>query len=133
MDWVERAESTSEGSETVLLIENEERVRLLLRDILRSHGYVVIEANSLVDAVSVAEKRPSRIHLILMDVSILTADPALTERLTGVTAGVKTLYMTGDLDDLLRNQDAGGSSLALLEKPFTMASLLAKVREVLDS
>src|SRR5262249_29611485 len=122
--------SLPEGSETILLIEGEERVRLLLRDILQLHGYVVIEANSLAAAVTLAEKRPSAIHLILMDVSILTADPALSERLARVTPGVKMLYTTGDPDAVLRSQDAGSGSPALLEKPFTMTSLLAKVREV---
>jgi len=128
-----RVASAPEGSETILLIENEERVRLLLRDILQLHGYVAIEANSLADAVSLAEKGSSAIHLLLMDVSVAKSEPDLAERLARSIPGVRMIYTTGDPDDVLSTQDAGGGSPALLEKPFTMTSLLAKVREVLDS
>jgi len=127
-----REASLPEGSETILLIEGEEGVRLLLRDILQLHGYVVIEANSLADAVSLSKERSSAIHLILMDMSVTKSDPVLTERLARERPGVKMLYTTGHPDDMLGNQEASGAPLALLEKPFTMMSLLAKVREVLD-
>src|SRR5262249_54829235 len=119
-----RVASAPEGSETILLIENEERVRLLLRDILQLHGYVAIEANSLADAVSLAEKGSSAIHLLLMDVSVAKSEPDLAERLARSIPGVRMIYTTGDPDDVLSNQDAGSGSPALLRKPFTMPSLL---------
>ncbi len=125
-----RAPGGPEGSESVLLIAREEGVRLLLRDILQLHGYVVIEARGPEEALVLAELRATPIHLVLMDVSVPEAgDPALVDRLARACPGVKVLYTTGHPEEPFGKRASG---VALLEKPFTMMTLLAKVREVLD-
>ena len=123
-----------EGTETVLLVEPEEGVRLLLRDILQLHGYRVIEIGDPGSALSLVEQPSPPIHLVLMDVSTArTAGSALAERLTANNPGVKVLCMSGDHGDTVGQQGMLGiGAVAFLEKPFTMMSLLGKVRDVLD-
>jgi CheY-like chemotaxis protein len=117
-----------EGTETVLLVEEDEGVRLLLRDILELHGYRVIEAGDPEEALSLAERRAEPIHLVITDVSMTAMSGlALVDRVAASRPGVKVLYMSGYTADGLLS-----SSRAFLEKPFTMAGLLGMVREVLD-
>ncbi len=123
----------SVGTETVLLVEAEEGVRLLLRDILLLHGYRVIEVGDPEEALSLAERRAEPIHLVLTDVSMAgMSGPALADRLTVICPGVKVLYMSGYTADALGRQGVLDAGVAFLEKPFTMMSLLGKVRDVLD-
>jgi PAS domain S-box-containing protein len=122
-----------EGTETILLVEEEEAVRLLLRDILQLHGYRVVEAGDPEEAIALASRRSEPIHLVLTDVSMMTmSGPALAGRLTVTCPGVKILYMSGYTADALGLQGVLNGDAALLEKPFTMMALLGKVRNVLD-
>jgi two-component system, cell cycle sensor histidine kinase and response regulator CckA len=122
-----------EGTETVLLVEEEEAVRLLLRDILQLHGYHVVEAGDPQAALALASGREEPIHLLLTDVSMMKmSGPALADRLIGTRPGVKVLYMSGYTAEALGRQGVLGPGAALLEKPFTMMTLLGKVRDVLD-
>ena len=122
-----------EGTETVLLVEEEEAVRLLLRDILQLHGYHVVEAGDPQEALALASGREEPIHLLLTDVSMIKmSGPALADRLIGTRPGVKVLYMSGYTAEALGRQGVLGPGAALLEKPFTMMTLLGKVRDVLD-
>jgi DNA-binding response OmpR family regulator len=109
-------------------------VRLTVRDSGAGNGSShTDEASGPAEALSLAEERSAPIHLVLMDVSMLnTADPAVAWSSGGQSAGVKMLYTTGDPEGTLGNQESGGVSGALLQKPFTMMALLAKVREVLN-
>ena len=121
------------GTETVLLVEEEEGVRLFLRDILQLHGYEVIDAGDPEEALSLVERRSEPIHLMLADVAMpRMSGPALAGRLSVTRPGVKVLYMSGYSADALEHQGVLGAGAALLEKPFTVMSLLGKVREVLD-
>ncbi len=120
------------GTETVLLVEDEEDVRLLLRDILQLHGYRVIEVNDPEEALSLVERRPEPIHLVLTDVVMgRMSGPGLADRLSAVRPGVKVLWMSGYTAEALRGQGELDAGVALLKKPFTVMSLLGKVREVL--
>jgi PAS domain S-box-containing protein len=122
-----------EGSETVLLVEEEEAVRLLLRDILQLHGYRVIEAGDAEEALAIARRPFERIHLLLTDVTMMgMSGPTLAERFAGVAPGVKVLYMSGYTAEALGHHGVLAPGVALLEKPFTMIALLRKVRDVLD-
>jgi PAS domain S-box-containing protein len=123
-----------EGTETVLLVEEEEAVRLLLRDILQLHGYHVVEAGDPEEALAVARRAPEPPGLLLTDVVMVKmSGPALADRLAAGCPGVKALYMSGYTADALARQGVLAPGAALLEKPFTMRALLGKVREVLDT
>lgn len=122
-----------EGTETVLLVEDDEGVRLLLRDILRLHGYRVIEAGGPEEALSLAERRAAPIDLVITDVSMTEmSGPDLVDRIAAPRPGVKALYMSGYAADVLADQGLLRSGAAFLEKPFTMMALIGRVRDVLD-
>jgi len=128
-----RAPKGPRGTETVLLVEDEEEVRRLLGDILTLHGYRVIELGDPGEALSLAERGSEAIHLVLTDVVMSgMSGPALAGRLSVVRPDLKVLYMSGYTADALGHQGILDAGIALLQKPFTPSSLLDKVREVLD-
>jgi PAS domain S-box-containing protein len=121
-----------EGSETILLVEDEEQVRALVRTTLQRFGYHVIEAQSGGDALLVSEEHAGTIDLLLTDVIMpRISGPQLAQRLSRLV--MKVLYMSGYNDDSIVHQGVVDSSVALLQKPITPEALIGKVREVLDS
>jgi PAS domain S-box-containing protein len=121
-----------EGSETILLVEDEEQVRALVRTILQRFGYHVIEAQTGGDALLVSEKHAGAIDLLLTDVIMPhISGPQLAQRLSRLVT--KVLYMSGYTGDSILHQGVLDSSIALLQKPITQEALVRKVREVLDS
>jgi CheY-like chemotaxis protein len=123
---------SSKGTETILLVEDQEQVRALVRTILQRSGYHVIEAQTGGDALLVAEKHAGTIDLLLTDVIMpRISGPQLAERLRGLIK--KVLYMSGYTEDSIVRQGLVDSSVAFLQKPITPAALVHKVREVLDS
>ena len=121
------------GTETVLLVEDDDAVRRFVRGVLERNGYAVLEAASGPEAVSVARTNAAAIQLVLSDVVMPEMSVAVLKRrldALGVTAPV--LYMSGHSTDavVMRGVKAGG--VAFLQKPFTPGDLLAKVRRVLD-
>jgi PAS domain S-box-containing protein len=129
----DRGAKGREGAETIFLVEEEEAVRLLLRDILQLHGYHVLEGGDPQEALALAGRWTGAIHLLLTDVSMTKmSGPALADRFVRACPGVKVLYMSGYAADALERQGVLSAGAALLEKPFTMMTLLGKVRAVLD-
>jgi PAS domain S-box-containing protein len=121
-----------EGSETILLVEDEEQVRSLVRTVLQRYGYHVIEAQSGGDALLRSEEHAGKIDLLLTDVIMPhISGPQLAQRLSGLVS--KVLYMSGYTEDSMVRQGLVDSSVALLQKPITPEALVRKVREVLDS
>jgi CheY-like chemotaxis protein len=121
-----------EGSETVLLVEDEEQVRTLVRTILQRFGYQVLEAQTGGDALLVSERHAGAIDLLLTDVIMPhITGPQLAQRLGGLVR--KVLYMTGYTEDAMVRQGVLDASVALLQKPITPEALARKVREVLDA
>jgi two-component system cell cycle sensor histidine kinase/response regulator CckA len=121
-----------EGSETILLVEDEEQVRTLVRTILQRFGYNVIEAQTGGDALLLAEKHAGTIDLLLTDVIMPhISGPELAARLSELV--MKVLYMSGYTEDAIVHQGVVDSGVALLQKPITPDALARKVREVLDS
>lgn len=122
------------GTETVLLIERDKEVRLLLRDILEPHGYRVIEAGDTGEALSLMTRRSEPIHLVLTgeDPGPL-GDSAFSDRVSAARPGLKVLLVSGQTESLTRPGPTTDSGSLFLQKPFTVLALLSKVREVLDS
>jgi len=127
-------QSVREGTETVLLVDDEDDVRELMRDILESNGYRVIEAGHPDVALSMIEQNPTTcIHLILTDVQMPgMSGRALVDRIAAVRPGVKALYVSGYSAEILGREGVLGADVTLVEKPFTVLSLLGKIREVLE-
>jgi CheY-like chemotaxis protein len=120
------------GSETVLVVEDEEAVRHLLSRVLRSKGYGVLVAQNGNDAVAIAADRAERIDLIVTDVVMPDlSGPALVTQLRQSRPGLRVLYITGYAEEAIGSHGSIGTSSALLEKPFTANQLAHKVREVL--
>jgi two-component system cell cycle sensor histidine kinase/response regulator CckA len=121
------------GKETVLLVEDETALRELTRVLLEKAGYTVLEAENVEDAVHLADGAKGIIDLLLTDVVMPGMDGhELSRQLTSRCSALKVLYMSGYADDIIAHRGVLNRGTALLQKPFSRAALLAKVREVLD-
>jgi PAS domain S-box-containing protein len=124
----------AQGSETVLLVEDEEAVRSLVGEILQMHGYTVLEARHPGEALLLAERHPDPIHLLVTDVVMpQMGGHELAERLQSARPELRVIYMSGYPDDasVLRGVVETGS--IFLPKPFTPDALAQRVREILDA
>jgi len=126
------ATESERGWETILLVEDAQPVRELASELLESNGYKVLQAANGADAVRLAEKYQEPIQLLLSDVVMPGLDGRkLADHMVRTHPGIKVLYMSGFTDDAIVHHGVLDSGVALLEKPFTKASLLRKVREIL--
>jgi PAS domain S-box-containing protein len=121
------------GPETVLLVEDEEALRALVRTVLRRAGYHVLAAPSGGDALLLSEQHAGRIDLLLTDVVMpRMSGRQVAECLRAARPELRVLYMSGHTDDAVVLRGLRETGVALLQKPVTPAALLRKVREVLD-
>lgn len=123
------------GSETILLVDDEDPVRLVARGILQRHGYNVLEARNPVEALLLCERRPDEvIHLLLSDVVMpQMSGPELAKRLVELRPEMRVLCMSGYTDDSIVRLGVLEAEVAYLQKPITPLTLARKVREVLDA
>jgi CheY-like chemotaxis protein len=123
-----------EGTETVLLVEDEEVVRDMAREILEESGYQVLEAKHGREALLVAEHYHGPIHLMLSDVVMpQMSGRELAEQLTPLRREMKVLYMSGYTDDAIVHHGVLDEGMAFIGKPFTPNALARKVRETLNA
>jgi PAS domain S-box-containing protein len=128
-----RKPAASGGSETILLVDDEEGVRKLVYALLRNSGYTVIEAGNGSAALSAYEKNAHKIDLVVTDVVMPQMSGfELGKGLAEKNPDLPVLYMSGYRDGPIGNPP-GQRAQAFLNKPFTPDALLAKVREVLDA
>ncbi len=122
------------GSETVLIVEDEDPVRELACAILVNQGYNVLEAASPGDALLLCQQRDETIHLLLTDIVMpLMNGFELAERVSALHPEMKVLYMSAYAANVLvRYGDPESSCAAVLQKPFSRERLVHKIREVLD-
>jgi PAS domain S-box-containing protein len=121
------------GSETVLLVEDEDGVRKLARHVLEMHGYTVVEASHGREAIEVERNHDGPIHLLITDVVMPEMSGRnMVEAILPRHPGLKVLYMSGYTDDDIVRYRVTDARDAFLQKPFTLPALVKKVREVLD-
>jgi len=124
--------SQTRGSETVLLVEDEESVRQLVRETLESKGYKVLEADHGEAALQLAADHAAEIDILITDVVMPgMSGRELSARLCATCPHTKVLYLSGYTEDAIAHEGVLESGTAFLQKPFTLQMLSRKVREVL--
>jgi CheY-like chemotaxis protein len=122
------------GGETILLVEDEDALLEVSRRMLARNGYLVIAASSGAEALLLAEQHPDEIDLLVTDVVMPSMQgKELADTLVRIRPGVRVLYMSGYARPVLASRGTLEAGVALLEKPFSEAALLAKVTEVLGT
>ena len=121
------------GSETILLVEDEDQLRVVARGILLRNGYHVLDARHGGEALLLCEKHEGTIHLLLTDVVMpQMSGRELATRLSAIRPETRVLYMSGYTDEVIVHHRVLDAGITLLQKPLTPDVLLRKVREVLD-
>ena len=122
------------GSETVLLVEDQEEVRTLARRVLEARGYTVLTAGSGEEALTIAARHPRRIHLLLTDVVMPGMNGReLALRMAEARDDLKVLFVSGYTGEAIHHHGLLEPGVEFLQKPFTPLVLARKVREVLDN
>ena len=123
-----------QGRETVLVVEDQENVRSLAKEVLESFGYRVLDAAHGADAIQLAENYRGPIHLMLTDVVMPgMTGKELADRMKGLRPATQVLYMSGYSENVIASEGVIDPGIAFISKPLTPQSLAAKVRETLGS
>jgi two-component system cell cycle sensor histidine kinase/response regulator CckA len=122
------------GSETILVVEDEESVRALARKILERNGYTVLEAGHAEEALLTCARHAGPIHLVVTDVVMPgVSGRELAERLLALHSDMRVLFVSGYIKDAIVERDRFDPGRAFLQKPFTREGLARKVREILQT
>jgi two-component system cell cycle sensor histidine kinase/response regulator CckA len=126
-------EKSPHGSETILLVEDDERVRTFVYRALLECGYAVLAAQDSAQAMRLCEKKGDSVNLILTDVIMPQMHgPELVKLLLPLCPGAKVIFMSGYTDTVVTHRGLIDSGAPFLQKPLTPDALARKVREVLD-
>ena len=130
----EERRSHQKGSETILLLEDEDAARSVAHDMLEHAGYTVLDASTGAQAIEIARSYPGTIHILMTDVVMPEMGGlAVAESLLAQRPGLKVIYASGYPDDALLRQGKLPAGRAFLQKPYTMDSLIQKIREALGT
>src|SRR5208282_4420638 len=132
MQAVEKHEQPITGAETVLLVEDEDGVRDSAAEYLQENGYTVLTARGGLEALQMAEQYDRPIQLLLTDLIMpLMSGRELSERIARIRPEIRVVFMSGYSNNLLSNQQVLDPKHVLLQKPFRLATLGRRVRDVL--
>jgi signal transduction histidine kinase/ActR/RegA family two-component response regulator len=121
------------GTETILLVEDDDAIRFLARRILENCGYTVLEASNGEDALVLAQAYQGPLHLLVSDVVMPhVSGRCLADRLLAAVPALKVLFVSGYTNDAVLRHGVLDAECAFLQKPFATADLAQKVRFVLD-
>jgi CheY-like chemotaxis protein len=121
------------GTETILVVEDEESVRRLLKELLTGYGYAVLTASGAEEALRHSEQHREKIRLLLTDVVMPGMNGRdLAKNLRTQQAGLKVLFMSGYAEHGTSRHGIDRSTEAFIPKPYELDALLRKIREVLD-
>jgi two-component system cell cycle sensor histidine kinase/response regulator CckA len=122
------------GAETILIVEDEDLVRALTRQVLEECGYEIIEARNGVEALSIFEHQDCKIDLLMTDVVMpQMGGRELAEKLAQMHPDLRVLFTSGYTDDAIIRHDVIEADTNFIQKPFTFDALAHKVRESLDN
>lgn len=125
---------SSRGTETVLLVEDDDTVRKLVHRALAEHGYTVLTAISAQEAVRFCERHKEPIHVLMTDVVLPeTTGRELANQAVSLRPKMKVIFMSGYTDEAVVHHGMLGAGQDFIEKPFTPEALVRKVREALDA
>jgi two-component system cell cycle sensor histidine kinase/response regulator CckA len=123
-----------QGTETILIVEDDEAVSQLAVRVLRLAGYSVLTASSGAEAMQILERHGKPVHLVLTDIVMPgMSGPDLAAQLGEISPRTKIIFTSGYTDDSIVNQQLPGAAAHFIAKPYTTADLTRTVREVLDS
>jgi DNA-binding NtrC family response regulator len=121
------------GTETILLVEDEESVRGFIRTLLERSGYAVLDASNGHEAIDIVSARGSAIHLLVTDVVMpRMSGRELAENVRSISPGIRLLYVSGYTDDAVFRHGMTEGEINFIQKPFRSMDFLRKVREILD-
>jgi two-component system, cell cycle sensor histidine kinase and response regulator CckA len=124
----------SEGQETILVVEDQEKVLKLVREILEQKGYFVLHASRPSEAIAICGQYDGEINLMITDLVMpQMSGRQLAERVTAIRPAMRVLYMSGYSDNMMVSQGILGSGAAFIQKPFQISALMQKIAEVLGS
>jgi two-component system, cell cycle sensor histidine kinase and response regulator CckA len=127
-------QSDTSGVETILLVEDEEPVRVLTQRILAENGYAVLVAKDGEEALNLSQRHQGPIHLLLTDVVMpQMGGKRLVAHLGPRRPDMRVLYMSGYSEETTLGEDLSGRPIELLQKPFVPHQLTHRVRAVLDT
>ncbi len=122
------------GSETILLVEDDEQVRKLVCTILRNYGYKVLEASAGAEALQICDRNEGPIHLLMTDMIMpRMSGKELAQRITQVRPEIRVLFMSGYTDNHIATHGTIDKDVALIQKPFSETDMLKTVRIILGS
>ncbi len=128
-----RATVLHAGTETILLVEDEQGVRQLVQRVLAVRGYEVLEARDVPHALEISSTFPGQIHLLLSDIVMpVLSGPDLAQRIVAERPDIRVLYMSGFANQLQTAHGSLSAGVTILHKPFTPEHLVRIVRDCLD-
>ncbi len=133
-DEVFSASKSLQGAETILLVEDDPSVRKLAYRVLTQSGYQVLEASYGDEAISIVNQFPGKIHLVISDIVMpQMSGTELAEKLKTLQKDIKIIFMSGYTNNTINHDGILDKGVNFIQKPFTVDTLLRKVREVLEN